>query len=83
MSAWTSVNDFLPELDGLYIVASPTHKRAFVAHFTHNLHAVSAHLAPDRKPGWWNDDDEAVWAYRDITHWMPLPTVEELYGPRL
>ena len=80
MWGWTKVEDALPDVDGTYIVASPTHKRAFVAHFTHNLNAISHHLSYDEKPGWWNDDDEAVWAYRDITHWMLFPDLPYKIG---
>lgn len=73
MEGWISVQDALPELEGRYIVASPTHRRSFIAHYTNNLKAISNHLSDVPKPGWWNSDDEAVWAYRDITHWTKMP----------
>lgn len=73
MEGWISVQDAMPELEGRYIVASPTHRHSFIAHYTNNLKAISNHLAENPKPGWWNSDDEAVWAYRDITHWQKMP----------
>ena len=56
---WTSVKDALPETNGRYLVASIAHSKPW--------HTI--------RPGWWNTDDEAIFEYYHVTHWMPLPNL--------
>lgn len=70
---WNSTKDRLPEKNGRYLIATRRTCEPIVAHFAAHLDELDPRTFETHRPGWWLDDDEAIWEVRGVTHWMPLP----------
>lgn len=74
---WISTAKALPEAKGRYLVVAFSIPRVFMANFSPQLRDIDPRYGECTVPGWWNEDDEAVWTYPDITYWMPLPPMPQ------